>query len=553
MILPTLVILSLASCGNSAAAITSGPSSTTTTLVQQGQLVYGAPFLPTNFNPNTPAGNNYVTREVMARVWPSAFYLNSQYRPVLDSTFLDSAELVSTAPQTIVYQINPHAIWSDGVPISATDFIYNWRAQEGNSARVDVGGAPFLVNSNLGYSSIKSITGSNNGKTVTVIFRRAFSEWESLFSPLVPAHIGERVGWNSGFVSGSSALEVSGGPYQLASFVSGKEISLIRNPNYWGRKALIPRLIFENDPNPELYSNQFENGTINLVQTPAHDLLYSSISYVVGVKTYLVPSLVTQELIFNLSNSYLSDVKVRRAIALALDRKTIVYDAIGSYQPKAVPVGNHLFPQGVPQYQNNGTQYLTSNPQAAIALLLSDGYYRSSSGAMMKNGFPLTISISVDSSSLQQLLVEELISEELAGVGITVQSDNRSATELYGSVLPKGSFDMAIISETGSPYAALSAEQYLSHGQGGGLNYSHYSSSVANSLIAQATSQLDPGQSAELYNQLDKVLWKDLPSIPLYSVPNILAYSHGYEMIGGNSSNSTIFWNSDRWSYSAPS
>ena len=49
----------------------------------------------------------------------------------------------STNPQTIVYKLNPKAEWSDGTPITADDFIYNWQAQSGNSQYTDVGGQPY--------------------------------------------------------------------------------------------------------------------------------------------------------------------------------------------------------------------------------------------------------------------------------------------------------------------------------------------------------------------------------------------------------------------------
>ena len=110
---------------------------------------------------------------------------------------MTSASVVKTNPQTIVYQINPKAVWSDGVPISASDFIYNWQAQSGNPKFKDVGGKPFLPAATSGYSQIASVTGSDGGKTVTVVFSKPYGDWQSLFSqatPLLPAHIAQKDG-----------------------------------------------------------------------------------------------------------------------------------------------------------------------------------------------------------------------------------------------------------------------------------------------------------------------------------------------------------------------
>ncbi len=488
----------------------------------------------------------------MTNVWPSAFYQNAKYQTVLNSAFLNSAELVSTSPQEVVYRINPDATWSDGTPITASDFIYNWEAQVGNPKYIDIGGAGYLANTTIGYSDIESVTGSNNGRTVTVVFNKFFSEWESLFNPLIPAHIAKQVGWSFGFAQASPLVEVSGGPYQIASVIPGKEVELTRNTKYWGRRATIPKIVFSVDPNPNDYPTQFENGTLNLVQSPSTDLLFSGLSGVPGVHTQLTPSLTIEELLFNLSRAPLGDQKVRQAIAMAIDRKAIVEAAIGSYDPAAAPAGNNIYSPGIPQYQNDGTRYVTSDPSAAEALLTADGYVRSATGVMTKNGQPLELTISVDSANEQLLYIEELITEELSAVGIVVNAVNYPLNTLEANVLRTGTFDMAIVAQSGSPNATYHVDQYLSASKGSRNNYTTYSNPQADALITKASTELDPATSAKLYNQLDQLLWKDLPSIPLYSVPDVMAYNVGYNFIGTSTGSSTIFWNSSTWSFIPP-
>ena len=87
-------------------------------------------------------------------VWPQAFIVNNKLQPVLNTQLLESATVTSTEPQTVVYKINPKAVWSDGTPITADDFIYNWQAQSGNPAYTDVGGKPYDDASTAGYNQI---------------------------------------------------------------------------------------------------------------------------------------------------------------------------------------------------------------------------------------------------------------------------------------------------------------------------------------------------------------------------------------------------------------
>jgi peptide/nickel transport system substrate-binding protein len=91
--------------------------------------------------------------------------------------------------------INPHAVWSDGVPVSADDFIYAWKSQKGDGADID--GQPDQVASTLGYRDVASVVPSHGGKTVTVTFSTPYTDWRDMFDHMVPAHIARRVGWNT--------------------------------------------------------------------------------------------------------------------------------------------------------------------------------------------------------------------------------------------------------------------------------------------------------------------------------------------------------------------
>ena len=112
------------------------------------------------WNVNTSAGAEYVLREVENLVLPQTFLINAQLQPYLNTQLMTSATQTSTSPQTIVYKINPKANWSDGQPIDAEDYYYNYAAQSGVAKFKDLNGQAFDDASNTGYSQIKSLTGS---------------------------------------------------------------------------------------------------------------------------------------------------------------------------------------------------------------------------------------------------------------------------------------------------------------------------------------------------------------------------------------------------------
>src|ERR1700722_13773052 len=95
------------------------------------------------FNINTSAASEFVLQEIMNLVWPQAFIINNKLQPVLNNQLLNSAAQTGSNPQKVVYTLNPKAVWSDGTPITADDFIYNYQAQSGNPAYTDVGNAAY--------------------------------------------------------------------------------------------------------------------------------------------------------------------------------------------------------------------------------------------------------------------------------------------------------------------------------------------------------------------------------------------------------------------------
>ena len=123
-------------------------------------------------------------RRCWPRCCPAPTSINPKLVPQVNTDLLESVEATSTSPLTIQYVINPKAVWSDGVPVTADDFIYAWQSQRGDG--IDVDGQPDQVASTLGYRDVASVTGSNGGRTVTVVFATPFADWRVLFDHMVP-------------------------------------------------------------------------------------------------------------------------------------------------------------------------------------------------------------------------------------------------------------------------------------------------------------------------------------------------------------------------------
>src|SRR4029077_15899596 len=148
----------------------------------------------------------FVLQEIMNMIWPQVFIVNNKLQPVLNTQLMESAVQTNSSPQTIVYKLNPKAVWQDGTPITADDFIYNWQAQSGSTSYTDVGNQPYDAESTAGYNQIQSVVGSDpasgaacspgssanrnvglcpNGDTVTVTFKPSYADWRGIYTNIV--------------------------------------------------------------------------------------------------------------------------------------------------------------------------------------------------------------------------------------------------------------------------------------------------------------------------------------------------------------------------------
>src|SRR4051794_18077121 len=140
-----------------------------------------------NFNSISGDGVSLEGQMVVNGIFPTTFVQQPDFTVKINNDLLDSASVTKSSPQTVVYKIKPSASWSDGTPISADDFIYNWQTQNGT----DPG---YSAASSTGYEDIDSVKGSDGGKTVTVTYSHPFADWQSLFGTLLPAHVMKSLG-----------------------------------------------------------------------------------------------------------------------------------------------------------------------------------------------------------------------------------------------------------------------------------------------------------------------------------------------------------------------
>ena len=513
--------------------------------VREGGTVRVAAFFePSGFNPNTSEDSGPGLQDVAVTMYPSVFRVHPDFSARLDQTFMAAAELTGHDPQTITYRIRPEARWSDGVPITADDFRYLWQHLNGTNPRTD---AVTIT----GYERIEQVTGSADGKTVTVVFKTPFAEWKGLFTNLLPAHYVrlQPGGWNNGLDKHPETIP-SGGPFRIARFAPGETVTLVRNDRYWGPKAHLDRIVIRLVPDSDAQLDALRNHETDLIRPQPTTDLVNHVRRLPGVHSQLRPTLGFEHLTFNLKQPILADLVVRQAIATAIDTDQIVDRLLRPLDPDVQALGNRIWLTGQPPYQDHAGGYGKGDTQAAKHLLEQAGWKLGSGGIFARDGKRLELRCATFVGDPRRKAEGVLLQAQLAKAGIRLSLLNTARHILFDEWLPEGNFDIADFAWTGGPFA-LSGNQDT-YRPGGGGNYGSFADPAVDALFQQAIGELDPARAAAIGNELDRRLWAQLPSIPLYQLPGFLAWRQDLVNVQHNPTTEGPFWNAGTWGFARP-
>jgi peptide/nickel transport system substrate-binding protein len=477
--------------------------------------------------------------------------------------------------------LNPKAVWSDGVPITAKDFTYAWQQQRG-----DLTSDPSTVASTAGYRDITSVKGSNKGRTVTVVFRRLFADWQMLFSNLLPAHIMKKVGWNPACTTVSSAIDLSGGPFRIAQ-ASAQTIVLRPNPKWWGTPANARRIAVHVASSTAQLAAWVRSGYVQVALpnslTPAFLDEVTSLPHVQSQIS--LSSTVLQMEMASGTNSELTP-DMRLAVALSIDRQALVTKqadwALSSVQVATSHIyaqgqsGYHSSPSTTPTTTSNGVPTTdgststtmigqggsinfpaTPSPEEASALLVSSGYTRSATDTWQNVfGVPLTLRLVVDDGDPWAFAAVPQLQSQLTNAGFGVQIIPAASATAAGEELAAGTADVALVPRTTSPFLSQSVSWYSDllgpPGQGGSQDWSNYDSTTFENLILKASQQLNPATAATDYTAADLQLWEDLVAVPLFTEPSALVWSRRAGDVNPTPTSNSLLWFAQYWAIRVP-
>jgi peptide/nickel transport system substrate-binding protein len=321
------------------------------------------------------------------------------------------------------------------------------------------------------------------------------------------------------------------------SWRRGESLQYVANARYWRGKPAIARLDIRVIPDPQTNLVMLRSGNLdwNLIAPVQQRTLTNARD----VAFRYVPTAVVAGLTFNLSHAPLDDVRVRRAIAMSIDRANISEKiTLGRY-----PVTNVIQPQFSWAYDPS-VKEPGYDPRAADALLDAAGWRRGPNGMRAKNGKPLAIVYVQFPESMTGVRVATAVQAELRDRGIAVEVKSVSNAQLFlprTGTLATGQYDMAYVPFTmgsdpdDSSILACHAPS----------NYMRYCNAQVDRLEKSALASSSQSERKAIYGRIARQVAADVPILYLFNADYIYAYRR---QLGGFYPNAFLpTWNTFQW------
>lgn len=421
------------------------------------------------------------------------------------SPALASSWTVSPDGKIYTFKIRPNVKWSDGVPLRAQDFVYSWKrllspltAASYAYFLFDIAGAEEFnrgTNKDFEKVGIKAL----DELTLQVTLARPVAYWIYIPGFWVTFPLRQDVVEKHGNAWAKPGRMITLGPYNLESYEPDAKVVLRANPNYFGKKGNVEKVVALVVKDSSTAMNLYEAGKLDLLT----DLATLDMKRSLGrhdLKTF--PYLKAVYLGINVSKFPVNQLKVRRAIAMAIDKSKIGEILWGGQQKASTFV-----PPGLLGHSSNvGLSY---DPKKAREELASAG---------IPVGQPLSLEIIVPNwdktITLCQYVQAEL--KKNLGIDVIVQPFDHKTFRAQLDLKIYHAFIISWGADYPDPDNFVSV--FLTNS---GNNRTSWGNPEYDQLVFQARTLLDEKKRTANYLKAQKILEEDGAAvIPLFYEPN---------------------------------
>jgi len=538
--LPLTAALALSACGGSSSGgkTTSKPKTDTglaaidinahpdSDLKDGGTVIWSMDQFGPQWNVNQINGNETSMVNAAYALMPYPTVSDEKANVSYNSDYWTSAKVISTSPQKVEYKLNPKAKWSDGKPITAADFIAEWKALNGTNSKFDPA-------STTGYDQISDVAQGTDQFDVITTYKATYAEWPVLFNPLYPASANATPkAFDNDYLN---KYPITAGPFKFDSFdKSAQTLTVVRDPNWWGKKPHLDKIVFktlESTAGDQAFANGEIDYDYSITPNAAE---YKLASGNANGKVHVAAGPDQRQ--FTLHNGgVLADVNVRKAIAQGTNRA-----AIAKADLTGLPVGtpktldNHIFVNTQEGYQNNSGDVGKYDPAAANKILDDAGWAKGADGIRAKNGQQLKVRFTIPAGVASSKNEAELMQAMMQAIGVKLVITTVPSNDFFDKYIIPGNFDITPFSWIGTifPGGGSKAIYECKKGSLGGSNFTAMCDPAIDQDFKDALSSLDTNTYRSKLNDADVHAWNEVHSLMLYQRPQMNGVKNGIANLG---------------------
>ncbi|MDQ0317396.1 ABC transporter substrate-binding protein [Amorphus orientalis] len=461
-----------------------------------GRLVVAADSEPRNLNPAIVASN-------------SVFYISSKVvEPLAEASFDGLSPRLATSWEgsadgsTVTFKLREGVTWHDGKPFTSADVAFSamevWKPLQ-----------------NIGRSVLANLERVETPDESTAVFHfskpmpiQLMRNALPVVTAVLPKHVYEETEIAE---NPANTHPIGTGPFTFEEHRPGEYYRLAKNESYWGEgEPKLDEIIFRVLPDRAGAASALEAGEIQLAafsQVPLVEL--SRMESVPGLEvvTKGYEDLTYQLIVeINHRNETLADLKVRQAIAHAIDKAFVVDTVFLGYATAATgPV-----PESAKEFYNPDTPSYDFDVDKANALLDEAGYPKKDDGTRFSVRL-LPAPFFSETRAFGQYL-----RQALAAIGIDAELVNNDTPAHLNAVYKEHDFDLAIGAAVFRGDPAISTTNLVKSGIPDGVFFSNqggYANDKIDALIDEALETVDTEKRTKLYDQFQVLVVEDLPLI----------------------------------------
>lgn len=475
MLLIVLLLSSLAACSTSGNVSNNG---------EEKIMVVAASSEPVHFNGNAVSG---------AGGYPGANIFSSLFQSSVAGVIIPDLVTkyeVSDDGLTYTFHLHDNVKWHDNTKFTSADvkFTFDTVIKE-KGMNVER------------FEAVKEITCPDDNTVVFNLSKKSAALLSVLsYVSILPKHLYEGTDWLN---NPANQKPVGTGAFKFVEHKKGVSITLEAFDDYFLGRPKIDKIVYKIIPDENTVVQSYLNGEVDVIDLAAavSPAAMPTLEKAPNTKIETMISADRQYLVTNMQKDPWSNVKVRKAVAMALDREEMVEKAHKGY----AKIAEGFYTPAVSWAYTDKYKLPARDIEKAKKLLDEAGYKADANGIRIKDAEIVIFQFAVfsDIAKIVQANLKEI------GIDTTITTLEYAA---WDERLQTGKFDIAVI---GGYHGPDPDNMRIRVGTGGILNYMKYSSPVIDGLLDKGNVETDIKKRAEIYKEFQKVLSEDLPVIPL--------------------------------------